>query len=75
VESRSVLGRHIFGVEHVFDPDWYPVQRTKILPVLAPKISAPRLLQGVIRIQKRPSPDGLIRIGDPRQRLAHQFLG
>jgi hypothetical protein len=75
MQDGSVLGRHIRGVEDVFDAHRDPVQGAEGLALLACSIRPARLLQDVRRVQKSPGFDLRIHRRGAGEAGSHEFLG
>ena len=67
VNHRTVLGRHVGGIENIFDRDRHAVQRPDRLTAQTERVGRARLRERVIGIEKRPGLNLRIDVANTRQ--------
>ena len=74
MKGSAQFGRHVGGIKNVLDADGNAVQRPQGKAPFPRFVCRARLLQGMIRVQMNPSPDGPVMFNDPIKTAFHQIL-
>ena len=66
INRRAAFGRHVRGIENIFDRDRHAVQRTDRLTAQTERVGRARLRERVLGIKKRPRFNLRIDLANPR---------
>jgi hypothetical protein len=75
VDYGSVLGRHVRGVENVFDTDGHAMEQTNRFSLEPQGIHRACLLERIVGIEKRPGLNLRVDLAYPRQASLDKLFG